>query len=397
MKNSNTPLTLTPHTHTDPSHYQKRILSVFGTRPEVIKMAPVVKALEASPHLQSFVCTTSQHRHMQDQMMALFGLKADFDLDIMKPGQSISYITAKVLEGLDALFAKEQFDLVLVHGDTTTSFAAALAAFNRGIPVGHVEAGLRTHNLQAPFPEEANRQLTGRIATWHFAPTELAKKNLLQEGVPGQSIVVTGNTVIDALFYMQEKIKAEPSLVEAILPLIAHTHHSPFVLITGHRRESFGQGFLNICQAIRTLSERFPDWHFVYPVHLNPQVQQPVNNILKDLPNVHLIEPVDYAPFVYLMSHCKIVLTDSGGVQEEAPALGKPVLVMREVTERPEGIEAGTAKLVGSNHDRIVECVSLLIENEDAYSGMANAVNPYGDGLAAQRITNHLDVAFRIL
>ncbi len=369
----------------------KKILSVFGTRPEVIKMAPVVKALAASSRFESFICTTSQHRHMQDQMMDLFDLKADFDFDIMVPGQSISYITARVLEALDGLLATEKFDAVLVHGDTTTSFAAALAAFNRGIPVGHVEAGLRTYDLQAPFPEEANRQLTGRLTSMHFAPTYVAKQNLLKEGTLESTILVTGNTVIDALLYMQEKIesgKIEISIDPQIQALV--NQNLPFVLITGHRRESFGQGFLNICEAIRDLSLQFPHWHFVYPVHLNPNVQEPVQQLLGNLSNVHLMEPIGYAPFVYLMSHCYLVLTDSGGVQEEAPSLGKPVLVMREVTERPEGIDAGTAMLVGNDRERIVSGVSRLIEDSNFYHQMAKAVNPYGDGKAAMRIVDWL-------
>lgn len=354
-------------------------------------MAPLVKALEQSSLVDSYVCTTSQHRHMQDQMMALFELKADYDLNIMKPGQSISYIAAQVLEKLDLLFEKEHFDLVLVHGDTTTSFAAALAAFNRNIPVGHVEAGLRTYNLEAPFPEEANRQLTGRLARWHFAPTELSKNNLLAEKVPETNILVTGNTVIDALLWMRQHLslnRIKVGLPSYILQLIEQ--EKPYLLITGHRRENFGEGFLSICRAIQKLAVRYPGWSFVYPVHLNPSVRKPVFNLLEGYVNIHLIEPVDYEPFVYLMDHCKIVLTDSGGVQEEAPSLGKPVLVMREVTERPEGIEAGTAKLVGTSEGVLISTVSELIDNPEVYQRMANAVNPYGDGAAAQQIVDQI-------
>lgn len=370
---------------------KKRVLSIFGTRPEVIKMAPVVKALEASSSIDAYVCTTSQHRQMQDQMMALFDLRANFDLDIMKHGQTISYVASAVLAKLNALFSKESFDFVLVHGDTTTSFAAAFAAFNHGIPVGHVEAGLRTYDLKAPFPEEANRQLTGRIASWHFSPTELSKQCLLNEGVSESEILVTGNTVIDALFYMKEKIEKdalEIKLDASVADLLQKA--VPYVLITGHRRESFGDGFLNICEAIKTLAVQYSDWHFIYPVHLNPNVQKPVQEILNGLSNVHLIEPVDYAPFIHLMAHAKIVLTDSGGVQEEAPSLGKPVLVMREVTERPEGVNAGTAKLVGNDRYNIINEVSRLIDDELEYSKMANAANPYGDGNASERIVKFI-------
>ena len=374
-----------------------RVLSVFGTRPEVIKMAPVVHALQACDVVESFVCTTSQHRHMQDQMMKLFNIKADFDLNVMKPGQSINYVASRVIERLDQLLNDHAFDLVLVHGDTTTSFAAAYAAFNNGVKVGHVEAGLRTYDLSAPFPEEANRQLTGCIATYHFAPTEQSKKYLLNEGVQKDKIIVTGNTVIDALFYIKEQIANDNISVildQKVKSLISEA--VPYVLITGHRRESFGGGFLNICEAIKALAEKYPTYHFVYPVHLNPQVQKPVLKILSNLSNVHLIDPVDYAPFVYLMMHAKLVLTDSGGVQEEAPSLGKPVLVMREVTERPEGIDAGTAQLVGNDKQTIVAAVSALIDDEMHYQDMANAVNPYGDGKAAERIVGFIQQVFAV-
>lgn len=371
---------------------KKRILSVFGTRPEVIKMAPVIHALEASEKFESFICTTSQHRQMQDQMMQLFNLKADYDLNLMKPGQGLNYIASEVLAGVDKILENESFDMVLVQGDTTTTFAASLAAYYRRVPVGSIEAGLRTYDLEQPYPEEANRQLTSRIAKLHFAPTQQARENLLKEHVDPEQISVTGNTVIDALFYMQDKISKQK--VSVMLPEVVQNiinTRKNYILITGHRRESFGPGFLQICQAIKQLAVKFPLWHFVYPVHLNPNVQNPVNEVLIGLDNVHLIGPVDYAPFVYLMDHCKIVLTDSGGVQEEAPSLGKPVLVMREVTERPEGIESGTAKIVGTNSSHIVSSVSELISSKSAYDKMANAVNPYGDGTASRVIIDVLE------
>lgn len=372
-----------------------KILSVFGTRPEVIKMAPVVHALQTVENIDSYVCTTSQHRQMQDQMMNLFNLKADFDLNVMKGGQTISYVASSVISQLDELFSANHFDLILVHGDTTTSFAAAYAAFNRGIPVGHVEAGLRTYDLKAPFPEEANRQLTGRIATYHFSPTAKSKNCLLQEGIKEKQILVTGNTVIDALFYIKDQIAQSClniSLDSKVQSLI--DDGKPYILITGHRRESFGQGFLDICGAIQELAEKYVNYHFIYPVHLNPQVQSPVNNMLSSCDNIDLIKPVDYAPFIYLMSHAKLVLTDSGGVQEEAPSLGKPVLVMREVTERPEGVDAGTAKLVGNDRFKIVSTVSSLLEDDVLYKQMASAINPYGDGNAAAKIVDFISAAF---
>lgn len=361
----------------------KKVLSIFGTRPEVIKMAPVVKALENSKEFESVICTTSQHRSMQDQMMEIFELKADYDLEVMQEGQDLFHITQAVLARLKPILEEVKPDMVLVQGDTTTSFAAALAAFYKQIPVGHVEAGLRTYNLQAPYPEEANRQLTGRITQLHFTPTEVSKNNLMQEQVPSEKIHVTGNTVIDALFWIKERLTSE-AIPEAILKIV--DSDNPYVLITGHRRESFGDGFLNICKAIKTLAKKYPHYHFIYPVHLNPNVQTPVYELLGNKENIHLIEPIDYKPFVYLMDKCKIVLTDSGGVQEEAPSLGKPVLVMREVTERPEGVDAGTAKLVGTSAKNIINEVSTLIDDVKAYQKMANAVNPYGDGNAASRI-----------
>ncbi len=368
-----------------------KVLSIVGTRPEIIKMAPVIQQLQKTSSIVSQVCTTSQHRTMQDQMMQLFGLKADYDLDVMKPNQDLFYLTSEMLVRLQSVLQQAKPDLVLVQGDTTTSFVGALAAFYCQIPVGHVEAGLRTHNLLAPFPEEANRQLTGRLVTMHFAPTETSKRHLLQEGVAENRIWVTGNTVIDALLWMRQHLnlnRIKAALPGNILQLIEQ--QKPYVLITGHRRENFGEGFLSICRAIQILATRYPKWNFVYPVHLNPNVRKPVFDLLAGYANIHLIEPVDYEPFVHLMDHCKIVLTDSGGVQEEAPSLGKPVLVMREVTERPEGIEAGTAKLVGTAEATLIAAVSELIDDPLAYQRMANAVNPYGDGTAAQQIVNHI-------
>ena len=373
----------------------KKILSIFGTRPEVIKMAPIIIALEKSNKIKSLICTTSQHRQMQDSMMQLFGLKADYDLDCMQPGQDLFHITTTVLSRLKTVLEKEKPDLVLVQGDTTTSFVASLAAFYLGIPVGHVEAGLRTHDLSAPFPEEANRALTGRLARLHFAPTQAAKKHLLEERISEDTIFITGNTVIDALFWMKDRLNENeilrnlPESTQAVLK-----QKQPFILITGHRRESFGEGFESICQAIKILSEKFSHVHFIYPVHLNPNVQKPVNQILGDSNNIHLIAPLDYEPFVYLMSRCELVLSDSGGVQEEAPSLGKPVLVMREKTERMEGVDAGTAKLVGTNMDSIVKEVSELILNKDSYDKMANAVNPYGDGAASKKIVSIIEKFF---
>ena len=354
-------------------------MAIFGTRPEVIKMAPVVHALQAVPDIKCLVCTTSQHRHMQDQMVELFGLKVDYDLDVMKVDQDLFYLTSEVLLRLQKVFQAEKPDLILVHGDTTTSFVASL----------------RTYQLQAPFPEEANRQLTSRLATLHFAPTALAEQNLLNEGVAKDRIIVTGNTVIDALFWIKNRINKEKIarlLPEAILNLIAQK--SPYVLITGHRRENFGEGFLAICEAIKTLAQRHREWHFIYPVHLNPRVREPVYKLLAQEHNIHLIEPIDYEPFTYLMDHSQMVLTDSGGVQEEAPSLGKPVLVMREVTERPEGVAAGTAKLVGTDPYKIVDNVQQLMHDKALYQAMANAVNPYGDGNAALRIVNHIQQYF---
>jgi UDP-N-acetylglucosamine 2-epimerase (non-hydrolysing) len=370
----------------------KRVMTVFGTRPEAIKMAPVALALAAEPQLETLICVTAQHRQMLDQVMRIFDLKADIDLNVMQPGQDLYDVTSRVLFGMRDVLKHEKPDLVLVHGDTTTCFAAALAAFYQGIPVGHVEAGLRTGNLLAPFPEEANRSLVGRIAAMHFAPTARARQNLLAENVDAKSIWVTGNTVIDALLIARDKVKAMPveawhDSIGAMLCDRIQQRSDRFILITGHRRENFGQGFVDLCNAIRTLALAHPNWLLVYPVHLNPNVQKPVLDILSGLPNVQLIEPLEYLPFVWLMDCSDLILTDSGGIQEEGPALGKPVLVMREVTERPEALDAGTVKLVGTDKQRIVAAVELLLSDEAVYRAMANATNPFGDGTAARQIT----------
>jgi UDP-N-acetylglucosamine 2-epimerase (non-hydrolysing) len=368
-----------------------RILSIFGTRPEAIKMAPVVKALAAAPGLDPRVCVTAQHRQMLDQVLELFAIRPDFDLDLMRPGQDLFDVTAGVLLAVRDVLRAERPDLVLVQGDTTTCLAGALAAFYERIPVGHVEAGLRTHDLAAPFPEEANRAMVGRIAALHFAPTERARQHLLEERVAPERILVTGNTVIDALLDARDRLATRPDawfagrLGEAVFTALAATT-APVILITGHRRESFGQGFAELCAALRGLALAHPAWTFVYPVHLNPNVRGPVFGILSGLANVHLIEPLDYLPFVWLMRRADLVLTDSGGIQEEAPSLGKPVLVMREVTERPEAVEAGTVRLVGTDRRRITEAVELLLGDPATYDSMARAHNPYGDGRAAQRI-----------
>lgn len=369
----------------------KRVMTVFGTRPEAIKMAPVALALAADPNIESIVCVTAQHRQMLDQVMRIFNLQADIDLNVMQPGQDLYDVTSRVLLGMRDVLKRDRPDLVLVHGDTTTCFAAALAAFYQNIPVGHVEAGLRTGNLLAPFPEEANRSLVGRIADMHFAPTRCAQQNLLDENVAAEKIWVTGNTVIDALLIAREKVMRMPisawhDTIGSALCSRIQQRHGRFVLITGHRRENFGQGFIDLCNAIRTLAQSHPDWLLVYPVHLNPNVQKPVLDILSGLSNVHLIEPLEYLPFVWLMDRCDLILTDSGGIQEEGPALGKPVLVMREVTERPEALEAGTVKLVGTDQQRIIAAVELLLSDEMAYRTMANATNPFGNGTAAQQI-----------
>ena len=373
-----------------------KVLLAFGTRPEAIKMAPLVKALQADSYFEVVVAVTAQHREMLDQVLALFEITPDYDLNLMKSGQDLYDITSGVLLGMRSILQKEKPDIVLVHGDTATTFASSLAAFYARIPVGHVEAGLRTHDLYSPWPEEANRQLTGRLAKYHFAPTERNRNDLLAEQVPDESIVVTGNTVIDALHWVINKIDTDQELKQSIqrqltkAGLTVDLHDKKFVLVTGHRRENFGQGFENICEALKQLATTNPDVHFIYPVHLNPNVQKPVRQLLAGLDNVHLIEPLGYEPFVHLMQQCYLVLTDSGGVQEEAPGLGKPVLVMRDTTERPEAVDAGTVKLVGTDVAMIVKEVSELISNEQAYAVMSRAHNPYGHGKACEKILVNL-------
>lgn len=369
---------------------------VFGTRPEAIKMAPLYHALKACPELfETQVCVTAQHRQMLDQVLRVFEITPDIDLNLMKAGQDLYDVTASVLLGMRDVLREQKPDALLVHGDTTTSLAAAMAGFYAGVPVGHVEAGLRTHDVYAPFPEEFNRQVASKVTRWHFAPTEFSQQNLLNERVDEDQITVTGNTVIDALLWVLARIDSDTQRQAALanflndrLPFPWQTER--FVLITGHRRENFGDGFLQICEALKDLAARYPNVHLVYPVHLNPNVQQPVKSLLADLPNVHLIEPLDYEPFVYLLKHSHIVLTDSGGIQEEAPSLGKPVLVMRDVTERPEAVDAGTVILVGANRERIVANVSELLENDATYKRMSRAHNPYGDGKACERIIDVL-------
>lgn len=374
----------------------KKILCLVGTRPEVIKMAPVVFSLRQNSFFDVVVCATSQHRTMQDQMLQLFDICPEYDLDVMRPGQDLFYLTSEILQRLQKVMNEVKPDLVLVQGDTTTCFVGALSAFYNQCQVGHVEAGLRSYDKTAPFPEETNRLLTTHLTHLHFAPTDSARDNLLREGVAENTIFVTGNTVIDALLYAKEKLLANV-LDDPVITNLSQIFEKklPYILITGHRRESFGEGFLSICQAIKNLALKYPHYHFIYPVHLNPNVQEPVNKILGGIANIHLISPVNYPIFVYLMSHCYLVLTDSGGVQEEAPSLGKPVLVMREKSERIEGITAGTAKLVGMNHENIIQNVSDLIENKNNYLKMSQAVNPYGNGLAAQKITSILLECFK--
>jgi len=377
-------------------HKKKKIMLVFGTRPEAIKMAPLYHALKALPdEFDTQLCVTAQHRQMLDQVLKVFEITPDIDLNLMKPGQDLFDVTASVLTGMRDVLRTHMPDALLVHGDTSTTLAAAMAGFYLGVPVGHVEAGLRTHDLQAPFPEEFNRQVASKLTKWHFAPTAFSRQNLIDERVPDAAISVTGNTVIDALFWMLGRIDADAqrrSVLEVFLTkqLNFDWQHQRFVLMTGHRRENFGDGFLQICHALQDLAARYPAVQFVYPVHLNPNVQQPVNAILADVPNVHLIAPLDYEPFVYLLKHSHIVLTDSGGIQEEAPSLGKPVLVMRDVTERPEAIEAGTVRLVGADRSRIVANVVELLDNEASYAAMSKAHNPYGDGKACARIISIL-------
>ena len=368
-----------------------KVLTIVGTRPEAIKMAPVVRALALEPAIVSRLCVTGQHREMLDQVLALFELEPSFDLDIMHPGQNLYSIATAILQRLPAVFQEFRPDYVLVHGDTSTTLYASLAALYERVALGHVEAGLRTGDLNAPWPEEANRRLTSVLTKLHFAPTETAKQNLLRENVPSERIVVTGNTVIDALLSARDKLLASAELRRQVAKPFGFLRASaPLVLITGHRRENFGSGFERICESIKLLAMRFADVDFLYPVHLNPNVQAPVKRLLNGLSNVHLIEPLDYLPFVHLMMQCRLVLSDSGGVQEEAPALGKPVLVMRDTTERPEAVAAGTVKLVGTDVERIVAGVSTLLTDSLAYAAMSSAKNPYGDGQAGERIVRSL-------
>ncbi len=379
----------------------KRILMVMGTRPEAIKMAPVVKEFQRYPdNFLLNVCITAQHREMLDQVLSIFEIIPDFDLNIMKPGQDLYDVTARVMIGMRDVLNDFKPDVVLVHGDTTTSSITALASFYQQIPVGHVEAGLRTFNIYSPFPEEINRQITGRISTFHFAPTHLARQNLLNENVNPDSIIVTGNTVIDALFIALSKLDHDKTLLDQVRNNIISVGYTnleqiekglkKLILVTGHRRENFGEGFINICNALKTIALSNPDFDIVYPVHLNPNVQQPVYHLLSEVSNIYLIPPIEYLPFIYLMELSYLVLTDSGGIQEEAPSLGKPVLVMRETTERPEAVEAGTVKLVGTNYKLIVNETQQLINNQESYLKMSKAHNPYGDGNAAKRIVQFL-------
>lgn len=376
----------------------RKILLVFGTRPEAIKMAPLVIEFKKFPNeFNTIVCVTGQHREMLDQVLKLFEIRSDYDLNIMKPGQDLYDITSRIILGMRNVLKESAPDIVLVHGDTTTSMAAALATFYQKIPIGHIEAGLRTHNIYSPWPEEMNRQITGRIATYHFAPTQLSKENLLNEGIDESHIIITGNTVIDALHIVVDKIKNNEPLdkeLENILKqsgydIVRLTQGKKLILITGHRRENFGEGFLQICNAIKTLASKYPEMDFVYPMHLNPNVRKPIKEVFGErnqISNIFFIEPLDYLPFVFLMEKSYLVLTDSGGIQEEAPGLGKPVLVMRDTTERPEAVEAGTVKLVGADYHKIVNEVSALIDNESYYNMMAKATNPYGDGFSRKKI-----------
>jgi len=368
-----------------------KVLTVFGTRPEAIKMAPLVHALAKDPHFEAKVCVTAQHREMLDQVLKLFSIVPEYDLNIMQPGQGLTEITCRILEGLKPVLESFKPDVVLVHGDTTTTMAASLAAFYQRIPVGHVEAGLRTGDLSSPWPEEGNRTLTGHLATYHFAPTETSRQNLLRENIADNRITVTGNTVIDALFWVRDRVLSDEALHNELTqryPFLANG--KKMILVTGHRRESFGRGFEQICHALAEIAANNPDVQIVYPVHLNPNVSEPVKRILGYVENVILIEPQDYLPFVWLMNRAWLILTDSGGIQEEAPSLGKPVLVMREMTERPEAVSAGTVCLVGTDSQRIVNEVTRLLQDESAYQAMSRAHNPYGDGHACHRILSAL-------
>lgn len=369
----------------------KKVLTVFGTRPEAIKMAPLVKALADEKGIDAKVCVTAQHRQMLDQVLALFDIVPNYDLDLMREGQTLGDLTSGILRSIGTVFDDCQPDAVLVHGDTTTTLAASLAAFYRYIPVGHVEAGLRTGNVWSPWPEELNRRVTDAVSSWLFAPTEQAKHNLFSEGAPASQVILTGNTVIDALVRVKHKLDHDTALANSIAARYPYLDSSRrLILVTGHRRESFGDPFKHFCEALRQIAQKYDDVQLIYPVHLNPNVRAPVNAVLRDQPNVHLIEPQDYLPFVYLMSKAYLIITDSGGIQEEAPALGKPVLVTRETTERPEAVRAGTARLVGTNTERIVSEVSRLLDDRGQYVAMAHANNPYGDGHASKRIVDAL-------
>ncbi|OPG69300.1 UDP-N-acetylglucosamine 2-epimerase (non-hydrolyzing) [Pseudomonas ogarae] len=368
-----------------------KTLCVFGTRPEAIKMAPLALALAADERFEAKVCVTGQHREMLDQVLGLFAIEPDFDLNIMKPGQDLTDVTTSILQGMKTVFAEFKPDIVLVHGDTATTFAASLAAYYQQIPVAHVEAGLRTGNIYSPWPEEANRKLTGALANLHFAPTETSRANLLREGITPEKIIVTGNTVIDALLDVIKRLDNDEELnIIASAPSAFLDPARKLILVTGHRRESFGDGFERICQALMEVAQQHPDVDIVYPVHLNPNVREPVNRLLSGISNVHLIEPLDYLPFASLMSRAHIILTDSGGIQEEAPSLGKPVLVMRDTTERPEAVDAGTVRLVGTDTRNIVSELDRLLTDQDAYRAMSYAHNPYGDGHACGRIIDAL-------
>ncbi|AMS16812.1 UDP-N-acetyl glucosamine 2-epimerase [Pseudomonas chlororaphis] len=368
-----------------------KILSVFGTRPEAIKMAPLALALRADERFDAKICVTGQHREMLDQVLELFELEPDFDLNIMKPGQDLTDVTTCILQGMKGVFATYKPDIILVHGDTATTFATTLAAYYHQIPVAHIEAGLRTGNLYSPWPEEANRKLTGVLARLHFAPTQKSEQNLLQEGVSPESVYVTGNTVIDALLNVVEKLGSNTRLNQQFSEQFKFlSTERRLILVTGHRRESFGDGFERICMSLASIAREFDDVEIVYPVHLNPNVREPVNRLLSGIDNIHLIEPLDYLPFVYLMNRSYLILTDSGGVQEEAPSLGKPVLVMRDTTERPEAVEAGTVRLVGTEKEKITSNLRELLLDSDAYQEMSFAHNPYGDGNACARIINTL-------
>ena len=377
----------------------KKIMLVFGTRPEAIKMAPLIHRLKSQPSdFEVTVCLTAQHREMLDQVLRVFEIRPEIDLDLMVQGQGLSDTTANILQSMTKVLANDKPDILLVHGDTTTTLASAMAGFYADVQVGHVEAGLRTYNMQAPFPEEFNRQVTSKIAKWHFAPTLQSRQNLISEGVQNQNIIVTGNTVIDALRWTLARVKSDPSRTARLDALINQFlsfdwKRSQFVLITGHRRENFGFGIHQICEALVELTYQFSDVQFVYPLHLNPNIREPVSNLLKDVSNIHLIEPLDYEPFIYLLQHSYMVLTDSGGIQEEAPSLGKPVLVMRDVTERPEAIAAGTVELVGTEKRHIVDGVSKLIKDDAHYRKMSHSHNPYGDGNACERILQTLLMA----